>query len=1615
MDAGDEGGVSSGSERQSRQGDTSHGATSDTSQPTLPHSILTDTSPAESTQTVHLPDEPLPSRGTRKAGLGEETLQKTPEVAMPEGRMLHRRSREEANGAVGDEAGSGSLATERSSTPSHPQGEQVTPRDSAPRSSSVTQSTSDPDPSSQLQPRAPVATQPLVRPFRSTNSLDTDPVVPRSLFPNGPREPSLRPTPAKSTSSLDGGLRPPSRIAASTSRVSLTPAPPTSKLRPSESGQSLNPAGNDKDRRNLAADATKATASVNKQASASSLLLNAAVSSPPIPAAVVRTSPALHHSPVPASAVHSRPHGIGTTASSEYTTTATGATRATAPQWPQNDQTSDPWTAFAASAGVEVDSSRGGGERASRTAGHLPPRTSQAASSAAQGKHPSPPSHHAKFRDASLPATAAGTEAGEPGTEEKPQSAMWEFAVQACWTLMKPLGVHIMMTLVLLVPLKYLHGISVTDGVDKWGGGWDGFSPKGPVVVPGAPAAVALAANNAVLQVVQQQSALPQTPQPLLPLVPPEPPPTPTSTPETDHRPYREDAFVLGLSWYLMTRTAVVSFFSRYRFVFHRVVDMFMATVILLGSVPTVWVMLPRLGLREVALVGFLPCSMLPALAVPMISWTKSLTVWQNLVLCVRIYVGYWWLILFNMVVALVFMGLSGNQNQRSGNDSGFTFDTVEVVKAAALFGICWDSFPILRYFSTLAMGKSFTSYQSKKRPNNRIEELNSSVTRFIFIASQDVYWNTIAKLLLMEIRSDTVFFISTLCSLMVNFTQFISDENLYDEDEEEVVEGDGVPADGEKTGLPSARNTSKRVSDGEESREEGNVEKKGSDSMTPTAAGQGVVGHTGSTKRNKETAIVLPGAGDVFTSERAKQKVENTMHAKLAAKKSIMASRKTGIRAGANTLQLPGSTLGADLQLPPEASPTRRSFIAQRKTSAVPSTIPSIMFEDKEVAISTLILSDPSLYATPSVNNLEAADDDPAVRASVGEWNAGARLGGMTAGGLAASELSTSSLGLPTPAGGKGGIRKGILSKKKTNSSAVGGESARSIATSTVSKGNTLNEVEGSRSVMFIDDSKDLAPNRRSRSINTSSSSVGDRSFTTFFDKMRELVSGNAGDRAPSNGNLRRGSTKTRKSTVTRKGSEKKPKRDREGSQSSTLAKYMASGRRGTFIDGFGGSLALGIPESVMSYSKALQKYDEARVTMDRTDSGEYGVNTTDSPGRLGVGPPPPPPTGGEVGDRRKSAFFGLPSRISSSMPTSTEENAPPPECTIQSLAKDGSGDETRRRSLVPPALEDKRRSSIALGFEELRRLSMTTSEDNRRRSIAFARDRGPSLFEAMASDQKKSFVSPEVQEGGAEQQPETSAPLSPSNTLRADAARKKSFAIVEVEETSEDIEERKINGSSALTLPAVGNSESILPKPEQLPSQSVTDSSMAPTNGSDSEKLGFVYHVLTGPFSANFPSINAGKPSMTESIWSMESFVPMSEEATYAFQIVSSTYADWCSRVAAFFMVMLFTSTFPQSSWWACRGIIEPSTHAYRSLVVAIAAIFFDALQAQLDVIFAKIDYVRGLQEFESMGISLMAFVHLTLITVSACGVLIMSQPGVFHMEQCFRNGRKTWGVHL
>ncbi|KAI8851442.1 hypothetical protein BC829DRAFT_386739 [Chytridium lagenaria] len=54
------------------------------------------------------------------------------------------------------------------------------------------------------------------------------------------------------------------------------------------------------------------------------------------------------------------------------------------------------------------------------------------------------------------------------------------------------------------------------------------------------------------------------------------------------------------------------------------------------------------------------------------------------------------------------------------------------------------------------------------KLPQDRIQEMTSNLTNFVFIASQDAFWNTLSKFLIMDVRNSVVFYVSLICSLLV-------------------------------------------------------------------------------------------------------------------------------------------------------------------------------------------------------------------------------------------------------------------------------------------------------------------------------------------------------------------------------------------------------------------------------------------------------------------------------------------------------------------------------------------------------------------------------------------------------------------------------------------------------------------------------------------------------------------------------------------------------------------------------------------------------------------------------------------------------------------------------
>ncbi|KAJ3104725.1 hypothetical protein HDU97_008904 [Phlyctochytrium planicorne] len=173
---------------------------------------------------------------------------------------------------------------------------------------------------------------------------------------------------------------------------------------------------------------------------------------------------------------------------------------------------------------------------------------------------------------------------------------------------------------------------------------------------------------------------------------------------------------------------------------------------------------------------------------------------------------------------------------------------------------------------------------------------------------------------------------------------------------------------------------------------------------------------------------------------------------------------------------------------------------------------------------------------------------------------------------------------------------------------------------------------------------------------------------------------------------------------------------------------------------------------------------------------------------------------------------------------------------------------------------------------------------------------------------------------------------------------------------------------------------------------------------------------------FSTSAMMLAANKPAerSTYSIEDAETiksiYTPMSDEADYGFQSVCTIYADWCCRLSAYLMTLFYTTTMPQYQWMNCEslGIIDSSyvltteTHVIRSLISMLLAIVMDVISVKVDVAMAKVDYERGVEEFANMGISFTAFFHLTFISSSVGGLLILSQAGILDKDPCFRAGR-------
>ncbi|KAI8839605.1 hypothetical protein BC829DRAFT_403669 [Chytridium lagenaria] len=96
----------------------------------------------------------------------------------------------------------------------------------------------------------------------------------------------------------------------------------------------------------------------------------------------------------------------------------------------------------------------------------------------------------------------------------------------------------------------------------------------------------------------------------------------------------------------------------------------------------------------------------------------------------------------------------------------------IGMIRSACMFGI---GFPIMKSLSMLLNRRGLTVFDVKE-PTNSAEEVESKKTTFRFIASQEIYWNTLTRLLLAEIRDNTTFSISVVCShIVVLMTRIIS------------------------------------------------------------------------------------------------------------------------------------------------------------------------------------------------------------------------------------------------------------------------------------------------------------------------------------------------------------------------------------------------------------------------------------------------------------------------------------------------------------------------------------------------------------------------------------------------------------------------------------------------------------------------------------------------------------------------------------------------------------------------------------------------------------------------------------------------------------------------
>ncbi|KAI8843563.1 hypothetical protein BC829DRAFT_400912 [Chytridium lagenaria] len=232
-----------------------------------------------------------------------------------------------------------------------------------------------------------------------------------------------------------------------------------------------------------------------------------------------------------------------------------------------------------------------------------------------------------------------------------------------------------------------------------------------------------------------------------------------------DGMPYSDETKSFGFFTFLMPRIVLANFYAKKKLWLNAHLDHFFLVTPLALYGPLVWA-LSNISFKEAALYGlFFSASMVPIVLTPLTFWVDGAGLVNNIKLCLMQYAVFWSILAFNMAMSLVFLALSTR-------DIGGTLTIVSMTESVLLFGV---GFPLVRFLSIRASRIGIKLYQFKI-PTNAQEENIMKKVLFTFTASQEIFWNTLAKLLLLEIRNNSTFAVSVICShAFTILTQFIS------------------------------------------------------------------------------------------------------------------------------------------------------------------------------------------------------------------------------------------------------------------------------------------------------------------------------------------------------------------------------------------------------------------------------------------------------------------------------------------------------------------------------------------------------------------------------------------------------------------------------------------------------------------------------------------------------------------------------------------------------------------------------------------------------------------------------------------------------------------------